>query len=196
MANIFEYNPSIDLLKHIFWQYNNAPAFNSLINSKQNWYDENQKNFWDDWIENFLNINTANDWGLAIWGILLSIPRNYMVNGVNTALSKNQYKKVILARLKLLHMRGTIPEINELLKFLFGEYGKAYVIDNFDMTLTYRLDFNLTELQIAVLQSITLLPKPAGVKIQLVALNNNVFGFDGSNAKPFDQARFANYLDF
>ncbi len=194
MANIFEYNPSIDLLKHIFWQYNNAPAFNSLINSKQNWYDENQKKFWNDWVKNVLNISSANDYGLAIWGILLGIPRIYVVNGEDVSLTKNQYKKVILARLKLINMRCTVPEINELLKFLFGEYGKAYVVDNHDMTITYRFNFNLSPLQIAVLQNVTLLPRPAGVKAIIVTFGNNVFGFNNSNAYPFDQARFAKYL--
>lgn len=196
MTNIFEYSPSIDLKKHIFWQYNNAPAINSLVDAKQEWYDINQTQFWLDWVKNVLDITTANDYGLAVWGSLLRIPRNYMVNGVNTSLTTNQYRKVILARLRLLRMRGTVPEINKLLKFLFGEYGKAYVVDNYNMTMTYRFDFNLSALQLEVLQTITLLPRPAGVQIQLVALDNNVFGFDGSNGQPFDQGRFANYLDF
>lgn len=194
MTDIFEYNPSIDFKKHIFWQYNNAPAINSLVNSKQNWINENQVVFWQDWVGNVLNIATANDFGLAIWGALLGIPRNYIVNGTNTALSREQYRKVILARLKLIHMRGTVPEINALLKFLFSDYGKAYVIDNYNMTLTYRFNFNLSPLQIAVLQTVTLLPRPAGVQITIITLDNKVFGFDGSG-EPFDQARFANYLN-
>lgn len=194
MATIFEYNPSIDLEKHIFWQYNNAPAFNSLVNSKQTWYKINQVNYWLNWVNNVLNIATANDYGLAIWGILLGIPRVYTVNGVNTSLTTNQFRTVILARLKLLHMRCTIPEINSLLQFLFGKYGKAYVIDNYDMTMTYRFNFNLTALQIAVLQNVTLLPKPAGVEVNIVTLGDDVFGFNGSDAYPFDQARFAQYL--
>lgn len=194
MTTIFEYNPSIDLTKHIFWQYNNAPALNSLINSKQSWYNENQTDYWTNWVKNVLNITSANDYGLAIWGILLGIPRTYLVDGENISLSKEQFRTVILARLRLLHMRCTVPEINKLLKFLFGKYGKAYVTDNFDMTMIYHFNFNLTALQIAVLQNVTLLPRPAGVKQILVALGDNVFGFNGSGAYPFDQARFAQYL--
>lgn len=194
MTDIFEYNPSIDFEKHIFWQYNNAQALNSLINLKQDWYNTNQVEFWQNWIGNVLNIATANDYGLAIWGTLLGIPRIYQVNGSNLSLSTEQFRKVILARLKLIHMRGTVPEINALLKFLFSDYGKAYVIDNYDMTLTYRFNFNLSPLQIAVLQTVTLLPRPAGVQVTIITLDNKVFGFDGSG-EPFDQARFANYLN-
>lgn len=196
MTNIFQYDPTIDLKKHIFWQYNNAPALNSVINSKQNWYNTNQTEYWENWVNNVLNITTANDYGLAIWGIFLGIPRIYVVEGENISLTTEQYRTVILARLKLLKMRGTIPEINSLLQFLFGKYGKAYVVDNFDMTMTYRFDFNLTPLQIAILSKVTLLPRPAGVEVNLVTLGDDVFGFNGSNALPFDQARFAQYLKF
>ena len=195
MSTIFEYNPSIDLKKHIFWQYNNAPSINSLVDSKQDWYNTNQVKYWQDWVSNVLDITHANDYGLAIWGILLGIPRVYDVNGVNTSLSTEQYRTVILARLRLLKMRATVPEINSLLKFLFGKYGKAYVVDNHDMTMTYHFNFNLTNLQISVLQNVTLLPRPAGVKINIVVLGDDVFGFNGSNGYPFDQARFAQYLN-
>lgn len=195
MAKIFEYNPSIDFDKHIFWQYNNAKNIISLINSKQNWYNINQVEYWNSWVDNVINISNANDYGLAIWGILLGIPRTFVVNGENISLTTNQYKTIILARLKLIHMRGTVPEINSLLKFLFGKYGKAYVVDNYDMTMTYHFNFNLSDLQKVVLQNVTLLPKPAGVDINVVTLGDDVFGFNDSNAYPFDQARFAQYLN-
>lgn len=175
---IVEYNPSIDFEKHIFWQYNNAPAINSLMQSKQEWYDVNQTQFWNDWVSDVLNIKTANDYGLAIWGSLLQIPRTYLVNGENLTLSTNQYRTVILARLRLLKTRATVPEINKLLQFLFGQYGKAYVVDNYNMTMTYHFNFNLSDLQLAILQNITLLPRPAGVKIIIVAVGGNVFGFN------------------
>ena len=195
MSNIFEYDPSVDFTKHIFWQYNNAPNLNSLVNSKQTWYQTNQTQYWQDWVNNVLNITTANDYGLSIWGILLGIPRTYLVDDENMSLSTEQYRTVILARLKMLKMRGTIPEINSLLQFIFGKYGKAYVQDNYDMSITYRFNFSLTPLQIAVLQNVSILPKPAGVEINVVALGNDVFGFNGSDAYPFDQARFASYFN-
>ena len=196
MSNIYEYDPSIDLSKHIIWQYNNAPAINYLINQKQEWFNTNQTKFWNDWVKNVLNIQTANDYGLSIWGILLNVPRTFDVEGERIILDTNRYRKLILARLRLIKMRGTVPEINSLLKFLFGEYGKAYVVDNLDMTMTYFFDFNLSKLQIAILQTVDLLPRPAGVKITNTALTNDTFGFNGSDLYPFDQKPFAQYLDF
>lgn len=193
MSKIFNYTPSIDLEKHIFWQYNNAPNLNSLVNQKNEWYVENQIKFWNDWVSDVLNIATANDYGLAVWGNLLKIPRTYNVNGNNEALSTEQYRTVILARLRLLKTHGTIPEINELLQFIFGKYGKAYVEDGYDMTMTYHFNFNLTSLQIEVLRSTNLLPRPAGVKISVIAVSKEVFGFNGSGCQPFNQAPFAVY---
>lgn len=191
---ILNYDPSVNLTKHIFWQYNNAPAINSLINAKQNWFNINQTEFWNNWVNDVLNITTANDYGLSVWGALLQVPRVYLVNGTNTSLTTNQYRTVLLARLRLLHTRATVPEINKLLKFLFGKYGKAYVIDNLNMTITYKFNFNLSALQLAVLQTVNLLPRPAGVQAIIEAYDGTVFGFNGSNAQPFDQAPFATYI--
>lgn len=195
MSNIFEYDPSVDFTKHIFWQYNNAPNLNSLVNSKQAWYQTNQTQYWQDWVNNVLNITTANDYGLSIWGILLGIPRTYLVDGENMSLSTEQYRTVILARLRMLKTRGTIPEINSLLQFIFGKYGKAYVIDNYNMSLTYVFDFQLTDLQLAVIRATGLLPRPAGVEAQIVSLIYDTFGFEGSDGLPFDQAPFAKYIN-
>lgn len=194
MTKIFNYTPDIDFEKHIFWQYNNAPAINALVNQKQEWYATNHSGFWIDWITNVLNLSTANDYGLAIWGLLLQVPRTYVVNGQSMTLTTAQYRGVLKARLRLQNMRATVPEINKLLKDLFGSYGRAYVIDNLDMTMTYHFNFNLTDLQIAVLQNVALLPRPAGVEILIVALGNDVFGFNGSDALPFNQAPFASYI--
>ena len=93
-------------------------------------------------------------------------------------------------------MNGTIPEINYLMNFLFGSYGTVKVTDNFDMTITYRFNFNLTDLQVAVLRETGLLSTPAGVRANIIAQDKEVFGFNGSGCLPFNQGRFANYLDF
>lgn len=194
MTTILKYDPSVNLEKHIFWQYNNDPAVLSLVAAKQNWFNKNQTELWTNWVKDVLNIKTANDYGLSIWGALLQIPRVYTVNGENLTLDTERYRTVILARLRLLSTRATVPEINKLLKFLFGQYGKAYVIDNLNMTMTYHFNFRLSELQIAILRNVTLLPRPAGVQILIASMDENVFGFNGSECQPFNQAPFATYI--
>lgn len=193
MSNIFEYNPAVDFEKHVFWQYNNSPNINSLVNQKQDWYTENQSQFWDDWIKNVLTLSTANDYGLAIWGNLLQTPRTWKINGENVTLTTQQYRTLLIARLRLLSIRGTVEEINGLLNFLFKDSGKAWVIDNYNMTITYRFNFRVTDLQLEILRNLTLLPRPAGVEMEVIASDNIVFGFNGSGAQPFNQAPFAVY---
>lgn len=193
MSNIFEYTPNIDFEKHVFWQYNNSPNINSLVSQKQDWYIENHQNFWQDWITNVLTLSTANDYGLAVWGNLLQTPRTWKINGENVTLTTQQYRTLLIARLRLLSIRGTVEEINGILNFLFKNYGKAWVIDNYDMTITYRFNFNLTDLQLEILRNLTLLPRPAGVEMEVIAVGNDVFGFNGSGAQPFNQAPFAVY---
>ena len=193
MSNIFEYTPSIDFEKHVFWQYNNSPNINSLVSQKQDWYIENHQNFWQNWITNVLTLSTANDYGLAVWGNLLQTPRTWKINGENVTLTTQQYRTLLIARLRLLSIRGTVEEINGILNFLFKNYGKAWVIDNYDMTITYRFNFTLTDLQLEILRNLTLLPRPAGVEMEVIAVGNNVFGFNGSGCQPFNQAPFAVY---
>lgn len=193
MSNIFEYTPNIDFEKHVFWQYNNSPNINSLVSQKQDWYIENHQNFWQNWITNVLTLSTANDYGLAVWGNLLQTPRTWKINGENVTLTTQQYRTLLIARLRLLSIRGTVEEINGILNFLFKNYGKAWVIDNYDMTITYRFNFTLTDLQLEILRNLTLLPRPAGVEMQVIAVSNDVFGFNGSGCQPFNQAPFAVY---
>ena len=177
MTRILEYKTATDFEKHILWQYNNAPAINTIMKSKQAWYDINHNKFWNDYISDVLNISTANDYGLSIWGSILQIPRTFLVNGVETTISTEQYRRIIQARMLLLRTRATLPEINKVLKFLFESYGNAYVIDNNDMTISYRFSFILTDLQKTIMQTIPLLPKPAGVKATIL-VSNEVFGFN------------------
>lgn len=194
MADILEYKTATDFEKHILWQYNNAPALNSLMQSKQAWYDVNHNQFWNDYINNVLNIATANEYGLSVWGAILQVPRTYIVNGVEETVDIEMYRNIIRARMLLLRTRATVPDINNFLKKIFGKYGNAYVLDNNDMSITYHFNFALSNLQVAIMQSVILLPRPAGVKMVIVAAGNNVFGFNGSGAYPFDQAPFASYI--
>lgn len=193
MADILEYTTATDFEKHILWQYNNASAINSLMQSKQAWYDVNHNNYWNDYIKNVLNIETANDYGLSIWGAILQIPRTFIVNGNEVTIDTEMYRNLIRAKMLLLRTRATVPDINKILDSLFGKYGKAFVVDNNNMTISYMFSFMLSDLQVAILQQTQLLPRPAGVKMSISASGNKVFGFDGCG-QPFDQAPFATYL--
>lgn len=196
MVKIFEYNPEIDLAKHIIWQYGNANAIISLIEHKSEWYNVNQKQFWSDWIKDVLTISTANDYGLSIWGNLLQVPRTYNIEGVMTTLETEQYRLLLRGRLLYLRMNGSTRDINQYLHLLFEKDGVAFVRDNLDMTMTYVLDFAPTREQLVVLLNTCVLPRPAGVGYKIYVLpDTGVFGFSGSDWVGFNQAPFWNGID-
>lgn len=197
MANILEiFNNSIPLSDNIIWQYDNAPNIKSLIQSKENWYKRNNEGFWQDIITNFLDIHSADNWGLNLWGTVLKVSRTYIINGQTVTLSKELYRRLILGKLQLIYSNGTVPEIMDYCNFIFAnrimsDSPAVYVTDNLDMTITYTFTFSPSLEELALIYSRELLPTPAGVKeILIITPVNDVFGFYGSEFQPFNQAPF------
>lgn len=195
--NIYElFNFDTNLLSSIIWQYDNAPNLQSLITQKNDWYNANVEQFWQDIITNFLNINTANDWGLGLWGNILQVSRTINVNGQLTTLSTEMYRRLILGKLSLIRSNGSVPEINAYLNFIFKDKKTstslgAIVRDNQDMSLYYIFNFEPTNEEMALINSRTFLPTPTGVQDKIYILEEyKIFGFYDTGFQPFGQAPF------
>ena len=65
---------SVNLLQAILWQYNDAENLQALLVAKQAWYNSNQQAFWQGWIANVFNLDTADEFGLGVWSIILGLP--------------------------------------------------------------------------------------------------------------------------
>ena len=139
---------SVDLLSSLLWEYNNAEKLQAIIQSKQDWYTTNQTEFWQDWITNVFNLQTANAFGLEVWSIILGFPLFINLsptdNDKNCGFGPNRYNfgngnfvkqnggSIVLPlatnRLALqlryfqLCSSGTVPEINRFLNFVFSQY--------------------------------------------------------------------------
>jgi hypothetical protein len=72
---------SVNLLSALLWQYSEAPNLTALLQAKQAWYQTNHVEFWEDWITDVFDLRTCNDFGLAVWAIILGIPLTYIVGG-------------------------------------------------------------------------------------------------------------------
>ncbi len=72
--NIFNYNCSINLLTALLWQDNDAVNTQALLQAKQDWYQRNHCDFWNDWVVNIFDLNTANEFGLRVWSEILDLP--------------------------------------------------------------------------------------------------------------------------
>ena len=140
---------SVNCTKALLWQYQNATALQSLVNSKQAWYNENQEAFWTDWIRDVFDLRTANQFGLIVWGIILDLPL-YVNNPPNSnaptfgfnasnfmnfnrgnfqSVSGNSYQLPLATQRLALQLRyfqlcssGTVPETNRFLNYAFSQY--------------------------------------------------------------------------
>lgn len=202
MSRVQEFDFSVDLLRALLWQYNEAEKLEGLLREKQAWYDANQSTFWSDWITDVFDLRTANDFGLAVWSIILNIPlvilsqddpdkpifgfeefRENFNNGnfastTGSALTTEQKRIVLRLRYFQLVTRGAIPEVNRFLAYLFESQGPAYVVDGYNMTARYVFGFPVSSAFEAVLTEYDLLPRPAGVKIDFVIIGDaDGFGF-------------------
>ena len=213
-----EFDFSVDLLRAILWQYNDAARLQSLLQQKQDWYISNQEEFWIGWVRDVFDMRTANEFGLSVWSIILDIPiyvqakepseedpafgfnwdddgnfenSNFRRSGFQAQkLSIEQARTVLMMRYHQITTDGTVPHINEFLARMFGESGGAYVVDNGDMTITYVLGFTPPSRLSYIFANYDILPRPAGVRIADINIVPKIpFGFDEHNNN-YDNGNF------
>ena len=191
---VLNINSNIDLKQCLLWQYQNSPALKSLILSKEQWYKTHQAEFWQDWYDNVFNLDTANDFGLSVWGQILKFSRNVKdKQGAMHYLTTEQYRMILKGQVLRFGMGATAPEINEWLSVVFKGKTNAYCLDSLDMTAIPFVLMSVPTPEIAwLLGNIDFFPRPAGVGYEIRIVPNDIFGFYGSNLRPFDQGVFAN----
>lgn len=215
-----EFDFSVDLLKVLLWQYNDAEKLQSLLEQKQDWFNTNQTNFWHDWYRDVFNLRTANDFGLSVWAIILEMPiiaesgksdldapafgfeENYLnfengnyfsINSTQINLTTKQKRMILQLRYFQLVSNGTIPEINQFLKTLFGD---AYVFDSYNMNYAIYVFAEEIESDIQfIIEKFDLLPRPAGVGTAIVFRRDDLFGFE-ENYQNFNNGIYADFNSF
>lgn len=208
---------SVNLLIALLWQYNNATKLRSIITSKQDWYDENQQQFWIDWITNVFDLATANEFGLSVWAIILDLPLFVAEqptpsdvlsfgfdagsgqfdqstfgsqSGETNELPLETKRIALQLRYFQICSSGTVPEINRFMNYLFADYGKVVLVDNHNMSQQYVFFFALTwDLQY-LFNNFDILPRPAGVNTTFRSSTTLSWGFDAGSGQ-FDQSNFA-----
>ena len=73
-TRIQEFDFSVDVLRVLLWEFNDAETLEGLLREKQAFYDLVQQNFWQDWLRDVFDLRTANDFGLAVWTNILGVP--------------------------------------------------------------------------------------------------------------------------
>lgn len=211
---IFDF--SVDLLRALLWQYNDAINLQALLEQKNAWYFKNQTQFWNNWFADVFDLRTANDFGLSVWSIILGQPTyinntpspadypawgfgdygqnfdngNFASDNGNTYQLPTETARILLQlRYFQLISSGTVPETNRMLKYVFANYGPAYLLDRLDMTQHYVFEFPLSSSLNLMLSNFDVLPRPAGVGSYYSEGDIAYFGFDDYNAN-FDNGIF------
>lgn len=176
----------------ILSQYANSPAICSFIEAWNQMLDPATQI--DDWYSLVWNVQTAQGYGLDVWGRIVGVSRILSISasehlgfreandlteegfdqapwyrGVdatsNYRLSDNGYRQLIYAKALANISDGSILSLNKILTTLFAGQGDAYVQDNADMSMTYVFKFVPTDVQVSVIQNSGVLPRPAGVSV-------------------------------
>lgn len=180
------FDTKVNAAQALLWQYNEALRLQQIVLDKQDWYNINQTEFWDDWYRDVFDLRTANIFGVNVWAIILNqpiifnnvpIPRptfgfeefhlnfergNFIGTGTYV-LGLETARRLLQLRYFQLTSSGTVPETNRMLAYVFGDLGPAWLIDNHDMTQTYHFDFVLPSDLTFLLNNFDVLPRPAGV---------------------------------
>lgn len=188
LKQIPEFNYSVDLLKSLIWQYDESSNLRNIIEQKNEWYQKNVTQFWQDWYKDIFDIRTANDFGLSVWAIILNV--SFVVPNCSISLTTEQKRLICRLRYYQLVTRCSIPDINRILKSLFE--GKTYVLDSYDMSeLVYVFKYRPNNALALILLKYDLLPRPAGVGSDYRVITYKPFGFGRSNQN-FNRAPFWN----
>lgn len=188
LSTSYFFDPTVTVLS----QYANSPILMALVDDFAQWLDPASR--FDAFFSLMRDIDTAQGYGLDVWGRILGVGRVLQVPaGVylgfeqdadavpfgfgifysgsrltdNVALTDNAYRTLLLAKAALNITDASIPSINSILLNLFND---GYVRDNLDMTITYVFSHTLTPVETAIVFQSGVLPKPCGVSFTVEQL--------------------------
>ena len=199
------YTCEINLLTALDWQRSAADIAKQFIENEQNWLEVNHCKFWTDWQKDVFTLSTANDFGLAVWSIILdedifgfqtASPEDYpnwgfglndenffdgsfATENASTYEFTTEQKRIILQlkAFKVLAMGGPIIQTNKAMANIFGN-GVILAFDNFDMSYLYRLLDSTISNFIIEINKRDLLPRPIGIEIsEIRIITVATFGF-------------------
>lgn len=161
----------------ILSQYANSPTLMQLIENMNGYLDPSvDLEAFYSWV---WDLDTAEGFGLDIWGKILGLSRNITALGTTYTLDDTTYRTMLYVKAAANICATTSPALNKLFSQLFINQGRAYVVDLGNMHMLYVLEFTLSSLDFAILKYTNLIPHPGGVKFDILQYSGEpVFGFD------------------
>ena len=189
----------------IISQYGTSATITKLIRNMNEYLDPRAD--FDTFFDFVWNVETAQGFGLDIWGRIVGIARELLVPppidnfGFNEAgisahsfnespfydglppvsqtyiLADDAYRQLILVKALTNISATNAPTLNQLLQNMFAGRGRCYVNDLGGMALRYTFEFDLTPYEFAIMTQSGALPRPAGVNASLFQSALPLFGF-------------------
>lgn len=203
------FNSNINLLKNLFWQYDNSPNLKGLIQNQETFVNENVGQFLQDFYTNIFNLDTANTFGLKIWSILLGVPfdvetitpaindlfgfeygKNFdhgvLYPDAGTLLSDAQKRLILKLRWRTMTTNATLESLIEAYQAVLGD---TFVTDGLNMKILVGLGEYPTFENLYIIEKYPqIFPRPAGVEVSYLLGYNGWIRFDsGTN---FDNGNF------
>ena len=195
----------IDVEQTIISQYGNSATITQLVRNFNQYVDPRAD--FDTFFDFVWNVETAQGFGLDIWGRIVDIGRTLLIpppveyfgfsqaspgsypfndrpfyNGVPPVsetyiLTDDAYRQLILVKALRNITATNAPSLNQLLQNLFGNRGRCYVNDMGGMQLRYTFEFDLTAYEWAIITQSGAMPHPAGVETSMFNSALPLFGF-------------------
>lgn len=171
-----------DILRSILWQYEHASNVVGVIETLKCAYDATTKDFYDALLRMYdLASATVSDFGLTVWGIILSCPRPALDIGGDIAMAGSElYRRLLLAKLRLLDSDSTMESYQSFCDTVFGDGNVSpHTSNEMDLTFSANSGANLSEEEEALLAiQKSIFPYPSGVKTNEHS-ESLMFGLDG-----------------
>lgn len=184
-------------------QYANSPRLVRLIKNVAEYIDP-ATNF-DDFYDYVWNVDTAQGFGLDIWGKIVGVSREIEIDieddpfGFETGLSDYQpfnqgtfytgetfiatykldddaFRLLILTKALANITDCSVPSINRLLQNLFADRGRCYVNDLGNMLIRYTFEFVPEPHELSIITKSGVFPHPSGVRVFMI-IAPEAFGF-------------------
>ena len=195
----------INVEETIISQYGNSATITQLVRNMDQYIDPRAD--FDTFYDFVWNVETAQGFGLDIWGRIVNISRELQIPpdsnffGFSDALpgsypfgeqpfydgtpgatrtyrlADDAYRQLILVKALANISATNAPAINQLLQNMFVGRGRCYVNDLGGMALRYTFEFDLTPYEFAIMTQSGALPRPAGVNASLFQSALPLFGF-------------------
>lgn len=167
-------------LNHLQRQYGYNNLSHLLMEKAKVW-DKFFGDFSKRVVEEIIDINTCVPSALDyFWGRIYKITRSFTLpNGSVLTLTDDEFREVIKIKQFGSRWDGTIGQMNEFLQGLFKDRGSAYMQDAQNMTVEiFVFDFPLTANELYLFQYMDILPRPAGVWVDIFETGKGQwFGF-------------------